>query len=66
MPAVRANPAAGVFTSCWTGSFKVSTAEDGWRSLTICRTASTVYCPCPKTPRSDTTAKIAGNSDSTE
>src|SRR3546814_10206347 len=33
------------------------------RSDTICNTPSTVACPCPNTPSSDTIANTAGNSD---
>ena len=38
-------PAVGVSTNCAMGSRNVSTAEDGPRSSTICRTASVVGCP---------------------
>ena len=47
------------------GVRSVSTAEDGPRSSTICRTASVVRCPCPNTPSKETSASSAGNSDRT-
>ena len=64
-PRIRANPALGAETSCWTGPRRVSTADEGPRSSMIFNTASVVFWPCPNRPSSDTIASNAGNSDNT-
>ncbi len=65
-PRTRARPALGASTNCSTGPRSVSTADDGPSSSIICITASTVFSPWPKTPSSDTSARSAGKSESTE